>query len=257
LNKEIIHKTENKKIKMSFYTPNKVCTMRANTFSTKEPETLLWIEEFGKDGGILFDIGANIGLYSIFHSLLNNSKTYAFEPSFFNLRQLIRNINLNKCENLIVTVANPLTSCNKIEKFNYSTIEEGGALSGFGVDYGGDGEEMESVVSNNVIGFSLDYLIASGLIKDEPTMIKIDVDGIEHLILEGAMDTISSIDCRSILVEVNSDFKEQERKVHEILQDCGFVLREKFMSDYIHKHHKGVPNEIENKNTGNEIWIKE
>ena len=106
-------------------------------------------------------------------------------------------------------MANPLTSCNKIEKFNYSTIEEIGAVSAFGVDYGQDGEKMESVVSNNVIGFSLGYLINSGLIKDVPTMIKIDVDGIEHLILVGAIDAISSIDCRSILVEVNSDFKEQ------------------------------------------------
>ena len=83
--KEITHTTGNKQIKLSFFTPNNICMLRANTFSTKEPETLLWIEEFGKDGGILFDIGANIGLYSIFHSLLNKSKSYAFEPSLFNL----------------------------------------------------------------------------------------------------------------------------------------------------------------------------
>ena len=81
-------------------------------------------------------------------------------------------------------------------------------------------------MNNKVIGFNLDFLVTTGLIKDKPNMIKIDVDGIEHIILQGAIDTISSNKCNSILVEVNSDFNEQEEKVHKILIDCGYVFRE-------------------------------
>ena len=99
------------------------------------------------------------------------------------------------------------------------------------------------------MGFSLDYLFSSKLIKDSPDFIKIDVDGIEHLILVGAIKTISSNKCKSILIETNSDFKEQEKKVHKILIDCGFKLREK---------HTPYSNFEESrfKNSGNEIWTK-
>ena len=46
------------------YTPNHICNFRHTTFSTKEPEMLEWIEEYG--GGVFFDVGANIGIYSLF-----------------------------------------------------------------------------------------------------------------------------------------------------------------------------------------------
>jgi len=45
--------------------PNTLCEWRAKTFSSKEPETLSWIDSFVKDS-IFWDIGANIGLYSIY-----------------------------------------------------------------------------------------------------------------------------------------------------------------------------------------------
>ena len=250
LKKDIIHKTENKKLKISFYTPNKVCTMRANTFSTKEPETLLWIEEFGKNGGIMFDIGANIGLYSIYHSLLNKGKSYAFEPSFFNLKQLLKNISENNCQNEIVIIPNPLSSTNNIQNFLYGSIEEGGALSAFGVEYGQDGNKIENIIAGKVVGFSLDYLISTKLIKETPDLLKIDVDGIEHIILKGALETISSKNLKSILVEVNSDFIEQDSEVHKILNKCGFKLRKKYISEM----NKGYS---KSKNIGNEIWVKQ
>jgi len=249
LKKNVIHINSKNKIKISIFTPNKICFFRANTFSSKEPETLLWIEEFGNKGSILFDIGANIGLYSIYHALLNGGVSYAFEPSFFNLRQLTKNINENNCENKIIVVSNPLSSTNNIQEFKYSCIEEGGALSSFGVNFGFDGNDIRSCAANSVMGFSLDYLFSSKLIKDSPDFIKIDVDGIEHLILVGAIKTISSNKCKSILIETNSDFKEQEKKVHKILIDCGFKLREK---------HTPYSNFEESrfKNSGNEIWTK-
>jgi len=249
LKRVIIHEKTDDNIDISIFTPNYLCLYRALTFSTKEPETLLWIEEFGKNNAVLFDIGANIGLYSIYHSLVNNGKSYAFEPSFFNLKQLARNINENKCENNVVVVPNPLAGSNDIQKFKYGNIDEGGALSVFSVDYGYDGKYMNSSISNKVIGFSLDYLAHSGIINDVPDLLKIDVDGIEHIILKGAMETISSSKCKSVLVEVNGNFREQEDKVHEILSECGFTFRKKYFNEEI-------PASSDFKNTGNEIWIK-
>ena len=50
-----------------FFTPNDLCEMRVETLFTKEPETIKWIDNFSvKSNSIFWDIGANIGLYSIY-----------------------------------------------------------------------------------------------------------------------------------------------------------------------------------------------
>ena len=73
---------------------------RVDTYFSKEPETLEWIDSFQEKENLIFwDIGANIGLYSIYNTLKNNnSKTIAFEPSTSNLRILSRNISINSFE---------------------------------------------------------------------------------------------------------------------------------------------------------------
>ena len=54
--------------KINFYAPNHLIRFRLNTFWTKEPETLEWIRSFKKKNKtiIFWDIGANVGLYSIY-----------------------------------------------------------------------------------------------------------------------------------------------------------------------------------------------
>ena len=55
-------------VNLRFYTPNRINFYRIKTFSTKEPETLEWMDGFQKDK-VFWDIGANIGLYSIYAAL--------------------------------------------------------------------------------------------------------------------------------------------------------------------------------------------
>ena len=246
--KTFTHKSmSGRTVGMSLYTPNTVCSFRSETFSTKEPETLEWIEQFGGDEKILLDIGSNIGIYSIFHSLLNEGKSVAFEPSFFNLKQLTKNINLNRCEKLISVVSNPLSESSCFSEFINGNTDEGGALSAFGVDYGFDGKTITSNFKTNVLGFSLDNLIEVGFLKDKPNLIKIDVDGIEDLILKGSIKTLSSSECISVLVEVNDDFNSD--KISNILLECGFHLKEKRQSEMFSE------SELFGR-TFNQIWVK-
>ena len=211
---------------IKIYTPNSLCYWRAQTFFSKEPETLDWIKEFGGDQKVFFDIGSNIGMYSIFYGVLFSGKVYAFEPSVFNLECLTRNININNLENQIVMMTNPLTYQNGIEEFKLQSTEQGGALSGFGVSYGQDGQSLRSVFSYLTYGYSLDSMFENKIITDVPALIKIDVDGIENLILRGAQKLISNEACKTILVEVNESFKELSQEVVIILKDSGFILRE-------------------------------
>ena len=101
---------------IKFFVPNNITNWRVDTFFTKEPETLKWIDSFDKKKKIIFwDIGANIGLYSIYNSLKNkNSKTISFEPSTSNLRVLSRNISINNFKNINIM---PIPLTNKQKKF--------------------------------------------------------------------------------------------------------------------------------------------
>ena len=57
-----------------------------------------------------------------------------------------------------------------------------------------------------------------------PDYIKIDVDGIEHLILQGGKNTLKNKKIKSVLVEVNEKFNEQKIKVNQLMNSFGFKL---------------------------------
>ena len=77
-------------IDLKFFTPSELTYWRAKTFSEKEPETLQWIDKFtlSRNKKIIFwDIGANVGNYSIYASRKHKKKIeiIAFEPSGLNI----------------------------------------------------------------------------------------------------------------------------------------------------------------------------
>jgi FkbM family methyltransferase len=232
---------------MTFFTPNAVCRYRTMTFSTKEPETLAWIDEYGGRGP-LYDIGANIGLYSIYYAKTHSHTVYAFEPSALNIALLAKNISINGLSDRVVLVSNPLTSKNEIADFHLSMLDEGGAMSTFGQEYGHDGQPLRAQMSYRTVGTSLDFLIESGVIPETPGMLKIDVDGIEHLVLQGARHTLQQPCLRTVLIEVNETFAASANGVSEILGEAGFHLND--------QSHSEMFNGGKFSNTYNQIWIR-
>ncbi len=81
--KRVVH-VSHEGISLRFSAPNALSRFRYETFSSKEPETLEWINHL-PSGAILWDIGANVGLYSIYAAKKRECKVWAFEPSIFNL----------------------------------------------------------------------------------------------------------------------------------------------------------------------------
>jgi len=71
---------------------------RIMSYSSKEPSTILWIDEHIKAGDIFYDIGANIGQYSLYAALKYKGqiRVYSFEPESQNYAALNRNIYRNK-----------------------------------------------------------------------------------------------------------------------------------------------------------------
>jgi len=243
--KQISHVVKGVAQHFSFYTPNWICQFRAATFSTKEPETLEWMDTYGGKGA-LFDIGANVGLYSVYYAKTQPGNVYAFEPSVFNLRVLAKNLNANDVESKVKIIPNPLTTTNCFADFNLTTTMEGGALSSFGVDYGQDGTPMNKVFAYQTCGFSLDFLMEAGVVAEYPSLIKVDVDGIEHLILRGAVKTLAHPQCKTVLIEVNDAFAELSTEVQSILTGAGFRLETRAQAEMFHASAA----------LNNQIWIK-
>jgi FkbM family methyltransferase len=245
--KNITHKSnDGSATSLRIYTPNLINYFRAESFSTKEPETLEWIDKYGK-GKIFYDIGANIGLYSVYFSKKHLRHSYAFEPSVFNLECLARNINLNNLQDLITIMPFALSEKTFESKFYLSSIEMGSAHSTFGKKIGHDGLILNSKFEYLSVGFALDFLI-DNLTMQPPGLIKIDVDGIEDLVLQGAQKILTSPDLISILVEVNEDYTHLSHAVTTVLLNSGFVLKEKRQSEMF-------VNSIYN-NSFNQIWTK-
>ena len=222
--------------KTSFFIPNRLVEWRVDTFFTKEPETLEWIDGFEKKDNLIFwDIGANIGLYSIYNVIKNkNSVSISFEPSSSNLRVLTRNVSINKLENNIKVFPLPLTNKdNQFQIMNESDFIEGGSLNSFGEKFNFEGKIFENKMNYQILGTSINYLIENNTLEI-PDYIKIDVDGIEHFILEGASKYLENKKIKSLSIEINENFKEQYKQVMEIMKKSNFkVLHKKHNKDLI------------------------
>ena len=77
----------------------------------------------------------------------------------------------------------------------------------------------------------------------QPDYIKMDVDGIEHLILEGGNQILKKT--KSVLVEIDDSFTLQAENTNKYLIQAGFKLAEKKHSDLVEKSKfKSVFNQI-------------
>jgi FkbM family methyltransferase len=221
---------------VNFYIPNLLTKWRVDTFFTKEPETLEWIDSFENEAKIVFwDIGSNIGLYSIYAALkFENIEVVSFEPSTSNLRVLSRNISINKLENKIKINQFPLTNKdNQYLVMQESEFCEGGAFNSFGEDFDHKGEVFHSQNNYKVYGTSINYLLENKILQI-PDYIKIDVDGLEHFILEGGDQFLGNEKVKSISIEINENFEEQYDAIHKYMNKFDFVFK--------HKKHASLSN---------------
>ncbi len=247
-----IHKIQlGDNLNLKFYVINSITKFRAETFFDKEPDTIKWIKNYNGDGDFI-DIGANIGIYSNYFAKINKGHVHAFESSFYNLPLLAKNCQLNKNENKITIYPFPLFDENKCDFFKINETIQGGALSSFGVDYGHDGNTFSHNERYLMPGFNLDYLIDNKIILKVPSLIKIDVDGVEDLILKGGRKTIKNNTCISVLVEVNEKFGKQFELIQKIMSDSGFNLYSSGKKTNLDQLRMNKDFE----NTYNQIWNK-
>ena len=225
---------------VKFYTPSYISAWRVKTLFTKEPETIDWINNFKKINNkiIFWDIGANIGIYSLYAAAIHPlAKIFAHEPNFKNLSILAKNISINDFQDKIHINQLPLTEKSIVSDLFYEGNDiEGGADSSFSKS------TNSHINSFKIIGANIDFLIKNKIIE-YPNYIKIDIDGLENLVLKGARNALNYKYLTSILIEIDISENKEFKWIDDQLNTYGFNLYSKHHCNrniYNHIYYKKV-----------------
>jgi FkbM family methyltransferase len=151
-----------------------------------EPNEFAFVDSSLRPGMVFLDIGANEGFYSIFASrrVGNSGRVVAFEPSDREFERLQRNISLNKANNIqaesIALAEAPGRGKLRICEYGH---EGQNTLGDFAHDVRQCGDQAVDIQRLD------DYL--SDHPFDRVDFIKMDVEGAEQRVLEGARQTLA------------------------------------------------------------------
>ena len=197
-----------------YATPNEHTRWRVDSLFTKEPDTLAWIATFDPADAFV-DVGANVGMYSIWAAKTRNATVYAFEPEAQNYALLNRNILLNELGERVKAYCLALSDTAGLSELHLSRIMIGGSCHSLGEQVDFKHEPMRPAFSQGCIAARLDDLVAAGAVP-QPTHIKIDVDGFEPKVVHGAARVVRDPRLRSLLIEVNQNLADHREMVAEL-----------------------------------------
>jgi FkbM family methyltransferase len=198
---------------------------RINSIFEKEPETIAWIDSICNSDSVFYDIGANIGIYTLYMNYKNPMmQMFCFEPVQNNFNSLQNNIILNNAKNVHpFNIA--LSNNNMITNLFISDTRNGNSGAQIEAPINEKGESFEAKKIEKILSFQLDYLV-NNLNFPQPNFIKIDVDGHENEILNGMKVTLENEQLKSLLIEFNDD--NQFQKWQSVFNKIGLFIDEKF-----------------------------
>jgi FkbM family methyltransferase len=191
-------------------------------FERLEPETLAWIDGFEVPCRF-WDVGANIGVFSLYAGLRRGVEVSAFEPAAASYAALCRNIETNRLDDRVKAYCLALCDGERIASLNLSASNAGSVFNAFDSDEDCFGRPIAAVFRQGMLGFSIDGLCRQfGL--PAPNYLKIDVDGIEERILAGARHTLADPRLRSVLLELEAQETPRNLRLVAALEAAGFHL---------------------------------
>lgn len=147
------------------------------------------VQELSNDGLIFFDIGANIGIYSLLASEKSMNVVHAFEAHPRTFAKFVTNINLNGRKNIIV---NNIAVGNKHGKLMLTDTEYSSTNRIIQ-----DSNKYSNCIEVDCITLN-EYCTINNIIPD---IIKIDVEGYELPVIDGIGDLLSNV--KMLIIEIN------------------------------------------------------
>lgn len=213
---EICLKKKIKNLLFFFSVENNHCLKRYNTILTKEKGTIEWLDKIKKEE-VLWDVGANIGIYSLYAAKIQNAKVYSFEPLINSAKVLRKNIKLNNLQDKISLFPIGLGHLNKNLKLFYFSNHAGSAQHAI--------QKKNKNKFENVMFFKPDFLIEKKIVEI-PNYIKIDTDGNEINILTYSKKILKSKKLKSLCIEneFGNGEKLRKKKIINLLNKYKFTL---------------------------------
>lgn len=164
-----------------------------------------------REEDLFIDVGANVGSYTILACAAIGASGYAFEPIPSTYRRLVENIHINHLHKKVTCINKGVGNHQGTLTFTSDMDTMNHALA--------NGEQGSNVINIEVT--SLDIALKETL----PTVMKIDVEGYETLVLEGAQETLGRHTLHSVIMELNGSGKRygfDESRVLELMYGYGF-----------------------------------
>lgn len=182
------------------------------------------MERLIRPGDIVFDAGANIGLYvRLAIQRFGASRVVAFEPASQNQILLNQNIELGKCRAKVQVLTKALADYDGMDEFQIDDVSTASGTLNI-VSHGAASEARRQYglrpVTEKVTVARLDNLIQSGEVP-VPNVIKIDVEGAEELLLRGAEQALRQHN-PYLVIELHG--REAARGVVRLLSGLGYSI---------------------------------
>ncbi|MDA9993926.1 FkbM family methyltransferase [Burkholderiales bacterium] len=152
-------------------------------------EEMSFLMHFIRREELFIDVGANIGVFSVLASGVCGASSIAFEPSTVSFSRMLENISLNNLQDRIVTYNSAVDDSEGRVQF----VSDDGSV----IDHVKEPSE-QSVGSVDVDAVSLDYVLRG----ENPSIIKIDVEGFETRVLNGAEKVLEKESLEVIIIEL-------------------------------------------------------
>jgi FkbM family methyltransferase len=209
---------------ISFVTTHPQALDYPTSLLTREKDTIAWLDRLTNDD-VLWDIGANVGAYALYGAR-RGAQVWAFEPAPASFAALSENIRINRLDDRIVALPIAMGGTTGLGKLAMSSTNPGSV----GHNLGGSGDSV--IFNQSVMNYTADDFHRT-YNAPRPTYIKLDVDGIEPDILEGARDILADPKLRSLLVEVDRKDSEIYRRVCKAAEDGGLKLTQHLIENAI------------------------
>jgi FkbM family methyltransferase len=182
-----------------------------------------------KKGGILMDVGANYGYYSLLWAGQNpQNQVIAFEASPKNIKPLTHNINKNRLPQSIRI--EPIAVSDYTGSISFSMMDEEGQTGWGGIS--AKPKEQDIVVPCITLD---DYCKTNTITQID--FLKIDVEGADTMVLRGAKNLLKNHQIKMIAFEENIErmalLKIKKNEALDLLQQYGYTLKSMGIGEYL------------------------
>jgi FkbM family methyltransferase len=199
---------------LSFVILGKTSAGRAATLLTKQPATIEWIDAFAPDS-VFWDIGANIGVYTLYAALRKDIRIVAFEPVAVNYFLLAANCEANEVDGRVDALLLGVGDSRRIGRIEASQFKPAKSFSFSGK------RDFPYRAKQAALILSMDQLVEDfGL--PCPNYIKIDAPGMSEAILTGGERLLRRQELREIHMELNEE-RQGAPRIAALLDAAGFV----------------------------------